>query len=243
MYKFEVSCVNAVCVSRPSKQIKSPYVADIKIEGSEEICLAHSPALGLGNIITQGTKLYVTPSTNTKSKTDYNIKAAYDSKHECWVGAVPLDANRLFKWAYENELILNDYKGTLKSEVKYGESRIDFSISLDNDELHYFEVKCVPLKHENGHSFFPEGYRKSKTHTVSERANKHVYEMSTLGAKGHIVFIVLRDDTTEFKVNENDKQFCEVIHNARENGVHVHVYSVGVSKEGYSWGKNISYIK
>ena len=36
----------ATVVNRPSKTIKSPYLADIKLEGSEDIYMCHTPSLG-----------------------------------------------------------------------------------------------------------------------------------------------------------------------------------------------------
>ena len=40
----QISLVNGVVVKRPSKNCKSPYVADVISDGSELMC--HSPALG-----------------------------------------------------------------------------------------------------------------------------------------------------------------------------------------------------
>ncbi len=40
----QIPLVNGVVVKRPSKNCKSPYVADVIIDGSELMC--HSPALG-----------------------------------------------------------------------------------------------------------------------------------------------------------------------------------------------------
>ena len=160
MYKFETPCIVAYCVSRPSKKIKSPYVADIKLleDGCEY--MAHSPALGLGNLIKPNSKLYVQKNTK-ENKTQYNIKGVYDEENETWVGSTPLDANRLFKWIYENGYY--ETGNAIKSEVKCGESRFDFCIERAHacEKKEYIEVKCVPLR-KGEYSYFPEGYRKSK---------------------------------------------------------------------------------
>lgn len=241
IFNFGSSVYKGVCIKRPSSIIKSPYVADVQLlPDNETLYLAHSPALSLGNIIKPGTELLLTKSSNPKSKTQYNIKAAYDNG--VYVGATPLDANRLFKWGFQNKLLNSsvNFEGILKSEVKYGESRIDFSVTHE-DNVEYYEVKCVPIKHNKGHAYFPEGYRKSKKHTVSERANKHINELSQLQKNGNIVFIVLRDDVECFKPNDEDEEFCRCLNNAVKSGVKIHVYCVGVSEEGYTWKGELPY--
>ena len=62
---------------------------------------------------------------------------------------------------------LSNYE-TLKREVKFGESRIDFCLE-NSKEKHYVEVKNVTLK-ENSSALFPDA--------VSDRGLKHLMELS-----------------------------------------------------------------
>ena len=239
MFKFTEPCVIGICIARPSKNIKSPYVADIHLENDTCTYMAHSPALGLGNLIKPGSRLYLVKSTNPKSKTHYSIKAVYDTKYDTWVGSTPLDANRLFEWGYKNNLFKDSFPlGKLKREVTFQESRFDFCI---NSEI-FIEVKCVPLRKEN-YSYFPEGYRKSIKDTVSPRAIKHINELIS-GVKennyqSHLVFIVFRNDTDYFTPNSEDELFCETLKNAVQSGVHVHVFAFECSYEGYTFSKEL----
>lgn len=236
MFRFNSSCVSGICINRPSKKIKSPYVADIKLDNDDNIYTAHSPALSLGNLIKPGARLYVLKNNNTK--TDYSIKIVYDDNYNTWVGATPLDANRLFKWCFINKYFNNLIPdGTLSSEVKYGDSRIDFCI--DNNT--YIEIKCVPLKKDD-YCYFPDGYRKSKKDTISPRAIKHINELSGLGSNAIIVFIVLRDDCEYFRPNEKDPLFCKTLKNAISKGVKVHIFSFKCSNEGYTFSKKLELV-
>ena len=242
MFKFNQPCIIGTCIARPSKNIKSPYVADVKLESeneNEKTCtyMAHSPALGLGNLIKPGARLYLLKNNNVKSKTQYSIKAVYDDEHQTWVGSTPLDANRLFAWGYKNGIFKEYFPtGNLKSEVTFQESRFDFCI---NSEI-YIEVKCVPLRKEN-YSYFPEGYRKSIKDTVSPRAIKHINELISCvkekNLQSHLVFIVFRNDTDYFTPNSEDKLFCETLKNAVDSGVLVHIFAFECCKEGYTFSK------
>lgn len=235
MYKFPETAIPAICVKRPSSTIKSPYVADIKFPDDEKIYLAHSPALGLGPYIKQNAELLVIKNHNTNSKTDFLIKAALDLESNEYVGATPLDANRLFKFLYTENIIINDFpKGNLKSEVTYGDSRFDFSITEDKI-VNFIEVKCVPIKNKSNNGYFPDGYRKKKTDTISPRAVKHINELSTLGNNGHIVFMVLRSDCKSFEPNREDPLFCETLYNAIYQGVNIHIYNFKITNEGYQY--------
>ena len=48
LFQYEKLVTGGVLVKRPSKQVKSPYVADITIEDNEE--LAHCPSLGISGL-------------------------------------------------------------------------------------------------------------------------------------------------------------------------------------------------
>lgn len=59
----------ATVINRPSKINKSPYLADIIIDSTGEISIAHSPSLGCGGLICSGVKVYVVPcESKTKDK-------------------------------------------------------------------------------------------------------------------------------------------------------------------------------
>ena len=58
--------VEVTVVKRPSKHIKTPYVADVLYNGKEY--LAHTPSLGCCGLADAGATILVAPSTNKSSK-------------------------------------------------------------------------------------------------------------------------------------------------------------------------------
>ena len=59
-------------VNRPSKDVKSPYLADVKSKGKKDLFMVHSPALGLCGYISQGSKVAIS------KKFDCNVKRYYN---------------------------------------------------------------------------------------------------------------------------------------------------------------------
>lgn len=71
IYTLPQKMLLATVLHRPSKINKSPYLADIVIDATGEISIAHSPSLGCGGLITSGVKVYVVES-ESKAK-DKNV--------------------------------------------------------------------------------------------------------------------------------------------------------------------------
>ena len=224
--------LKATLIKRPSEKIKSPYVADIRLEDGT-ISLAHAPSLGLGGILKPGSELMVTKSKNPKAKTSCVIEAVKEG--QTWVGNVPLNANRLI-----GEVLREEYgEDDVKAEVKHGDSRFDFKI-LSKDI--YVEVKSAHIKRGES-ALFPVGYKKPKAVTVSERANKHVKHITEI--KGMLIFVVQRDDCKNFRPNrEDDEIFSNLIKKANEAGVEIRAYEAKVDIEGIKIIKkmNILYV-
>ena len=223
--------VKGYIVKRPSKRIKSPYVADVLVDGEEK--LAHCPSLGLGGIIQPGVEVLMTKST-TKSKTDFVIQAVYSEGD--MVGNVPLHANQIVKKLLKANMIEKDVT-TVKSEVKHGESRYDFVITKEQEEI-YCEVKSVHIQDESDPqtAIFPVGYKKPKHQTVSDRANKHVEGLTSIcktGGSAVIVFVIQRNDCTNFQPNrKGDPVFSELLDTAVSNGVRVYTVYTKVEENG-----------
>jgi len=69
IYSLPQKMLMATVINRPSKINKSPYLADIVIDSTGEISIAHSPSLGCGGLICSGVKVYVLPcESKTKDK-------------------------------------------------------------------------------------------------------------------------------------------------------------------------------
>ena len=66
-------------LARPSKKIKSPYVADVNVEiESEDNTLCHTPSLGCCGHINTGAKVLMTKINSETAKSKYSIDFIYD---------------------------------------------------------------------------------------------------------------------------------------------------------------------
>ena len=234
LYKYN-NTITAICTARPSKSCKSPYVADIIVEG--DTYLAHTPALGMDGYVSPGRKLLVCPSSNSKGTCKYSVLASYDNESNIYVGANPLHANKAFNMGLSKGLFANEFGNVdqiiPEHQPPNSDSRFDFKIINENSEITYVEVKSVLIAKENV-GMFPVGNKKNGT--VSERANKHVNELATLAKNGSscaIVFMVLREDVHSFSPNtQKDPLFAEYLKNAKMLGVSIYAFQCSVTKEG-----------
>jgi len=226
--------IRAKVLKRPSRKIKSPYVADIEIEGVEY--LAHTPGLHLGGQIVSGSDVYVEKSKES-SKTDYKIiSVLIDDTYIC---AQPIYANYIFEQVIKDKL-LDEFKGytSLKREVMIEKDhRVDFMI---DDK--YVEVKSVVCR-QNDIGIFPVGGipKKYEGHkTISPRAIKHIKKLNEL-PNSYIYFIILRNDCNSFSGNkELDSYFCETLKESRN--IKIRCFDVNVYQNKITFGKEIQKI-
>ena len=198
-------------INRPSKNIKSPYVADVLLEDDTEI-LAHAPSLGCCGLSNSGSFVYLTKNTGINTKTSHRIDLAIHTEIkkniECKeiIGLNPKITEKIGFNAIQNNCIdeLQDVK-LLEKEKKFGNSRFDiYGIDKDNNKF-ILEIKTVPLayyvdcdkKEYNQHidfineknfnekiAYFPDGYRKNKKDPISPRALKHIQELEKIFLEG-----------------------------------------------------------
>ena len=155
----------ALVVNRPSKKIKSPYLADIKLfDGDDNLIdvehLAHSPTLGCSGLIASNIIVYVIEKGggdevgNDKRKSKYTIFNVAISEPDIIIGVHPMVANDIFESILKNN-IMSEFEGAknIKREFKVLNSRIDFKFEMDvkNEDGTYdskkifLEIKNVPI--------------------------------------------------------------------------------------------------
>ena len=81
----------ATVINRPSKTIKSPYVADIKLEdGTTALC--HTPGLGCCGLVSTDRTIFVSKAANPEAKTAYTaqISESQDAEGTYYVGIHPM---------------------------------------------------------------------------------------------------------------------------------------------------------
>ncbi len=231
---FPSELVRATVVKRPSASIKSPYVADIRCDGLNEIMLCHTPGLGCCGLVEAGRAVWVAPSREG-SKTAWTAQVAEcnDSEGAYFVGVHPMVGQSVAASYLSN--ISAD--AVWKSEVSVGDApsgdraRIDYVGTLPSGKKIYVEVKTAMISTEcdlpraQRRAVFPEGYRKSKNEPVSPRAIKHARVLAELKGRADtercvLLYVVPRDDCGGgLLLNPTDPQYVSAVRDAVTAGV------------------------
>ena len=221
----------ALIIKRPSKHIKSPYVADIQIDNKDY--LGHTPSLGCCGLSEKDSTVVVS-KLEGKTKCDYRI--ILSKQGNVYVGIYPKFAENITLKSFQNQLIKDMLIKSYAKEVKIMNSRFDFTGETHSGEQFILEVKNVPLC-KNGIAYFPDGYRKNKTATVSERALKHINELKHIKLTRQeircvLLFVIQREDAESFEVSRKDPIYLEAVQDAWLSGVEIKTLQVGWSSDG-----------
>jgi DNA-binding sugar fermentation-stimulating protein len=236
----------ASIIKRPSRHIKSPYVADIMIDGHEDEKLGHTPSLGCCGLADKESVVLVS-KLGGKTKCDYRVQVAQimSKGHTIYVGIAPKLAEEAAHMALKHNLVYNLEVKTINREKTIMNSRFDFVGRTMDDNYYICEVKTVPLAdyadvttrdrkkmdftdipYDEKIAYFPDGYRKNKKVTVSERALKHVQELMKIKIEQPMVrcvllFVVQRTDVKWFQPSRLDNIYLEAVREAWQNGVEI----------------------
>ena len=204
VYEMPTPLRLAVVVARPSKTVKTPYVADIMFADDPVVYQAHAPSLGCSGLVDVDSNVYVSgkAASKTDAKTTHTIYGT--TVYGGWrVGVNPMIANKIVRRLIEDGHAVADFGSvkTVEQEVTVGDSRIDMKVTHADGSISWVEVKSVPLAHyrnaaegckdyragavppaqgqgsaqaPNKIALFPDGYRKNKTDAISPRATKHL---------------------------------------------------------------------
>jgi DNA-binding sugar fermentation-stimulating protein len=228
-------------ISRPSKSIKSPYVADIRLEDGT-LALCHTPGLGCCGLVAPGKFIYVSKAANPKSKTAYTAQIAENNDTE---GTHYIGIHPMVSQAIAGKLLDKiSPTATWKSEVKVDtHTRIDFVGTTTEGKKIFVEVKnamisrCATLRAIR-RAVFPEGFRKSKADAVSPRAVKHAETLTELTKlptteATYLLFIVPRNDCNDgLELNTADPIYCTAVAKAQAAGVNVRVFGLDFKPSG-----------
>ena len=281
--------IEGTIVKRPSKIIKSPYVADIiPITKENEEILGHTASLGCCGLADVGatilmSKIQIKTKTKTKTKkqqsdsgeiTVEKPKCEYRVLLSCFidkernketiVGIYPKLAEDLTEQALKQNYLskLQNVKSYKRETVIYVEgkvdSRFDFTGIDENGLPFILEVKNVPLAdyeditaverkkrnycdREFGSkvAYFPDGYRKKKTDTVSPRALKHIRELTLIKKESKtrciMCYVIQRTDVDRFTISVIDPEYREAVKNALESGVEIITMVVEWRRDGEAY--------
>jgi len=257
-------------IKRPSKHIKTPYVADIKICSTSNMILGHTASLGCCGLADVGASILMAPVPKTKNDNKLHCKYRVylsiirEKEREIIVGIYPKLAEELAESALKNDLLsrLLNVK-TYKKETKIYvpglvDSRFDFSGIDENGIPFIMEIKNVPLAdyedvtakdrkkmcfdHRDINSkvaYFPDGYRKKNTDTVSPRALKHINELALIKRMSKtrciMCYVIQRTDVNRFQPSIIDPEYREAFKNAVKSGVEIITMVVEWNRNGEAY--------
>jgi DNA-binding sugar fermentation-stimulating protein len=249
LYSLPSELVRATVVRRPSQYNKSPYLADILIDGQQEPSVAHTPALGCNGYVAPGQVVWAMPAANSKTISKYTIyHAEQDNEIIC---IHPQVANSVARALLESWLVVPGLR-KIKSEVTVGDSRFDFGAlardsSTKEKQKVYIEVKSAPIadivdalprsrdleikKLGNGQhpktAIFPHG-NNPKEGLLSPRALKHIEHLNGLSAEARCVmlYLTMRTDVNRLTISTRDKVYREAVARAAVAGVQIEAWTV-----------------
>jgi len=201
------------------------FFVDLKIDN--KIVTAYCPNTGsLLGLLKDGSKVLVAKVENPNAKLKFRLEAIKDFK--TFVGINTLLPNDIVFNAIKEKKILQEIKGELKKEVKYGKnSRVDIFANHPNGDT-YIEVKSVTLSRKRNLAEFPDA--------VTSRGSKHLVELSNMSKKGSnciLIYLIQRNDVDRFSIAKDlDNEYYKNSLIAKKNGVKFRAFKCNVSVEG-----------
>jgi sugar fermentation stimulation protein A len=251
----------AAVEARPSKTLKSPYVADVCVDstaaGETLKGMCHSPGLGCSGLVAPGRSIWVSvAATGGHTKTQWTARLAQcvDSEGSFLVGIHPLDCQKAAAELLDGLLTPAQGVARWASEVCIdAHTRIDYVGTLKDNKKVYVEVKTAMISHETEkpraerRAIFPEGFRRSAKDTVSPRAVKHCETLAALTerpdtAASILLFVVPRTDCEAgLCINPADPIYCAAVRKAIRCGVEVRVVGLRPTLSGLLFDRELPF--
>ncbi len=201
------------------------FFVDLKVDN--EVVTAYCPNTGsLLGLLKEDSKVLAAKVENPNAKLKYRLEAIKD--HKTFVGVNTSLPNDIVFNAMKEKKILQEIKGELKKEVKYGKnSRVDIFASDPNGDT-YIEVKSVTLSRKKNLAEFPDA--------VTSRGSKHLMELSNMSKKGSkcfLIYLIQRNDVDRFSIAKDlDNEYYENSLKAKKSGVQFRAFKCNVSHKG-----------
>ncbi len=219
--------VRATVIARPSKIVKSPYLADIRVDDTGETCMAHTPALGCCGYVAEDKKVWISPRPSSEGASKYIIFMAETISGEI-IGIHPTVANAIVYNLFKERIIFPEVR-IEDVEVTHGTCRFDmYGKDIEGNEV-YVEVKCAPIAIERA-AIFPHGNNRKKG-LVSPRALKHVESMTEIiqtkkKVRCILLYLTMRTDCDKIQISTMDETYRDAVLKARSSGVEIVGYSI-----------------
>lgn len=197
--------VPGIFLSRPNR-----FIAHIMINGKTETC--HVKNTGrCRELLPAGAKVWCLDAASPTRKTRYDLIAVQKGNRLINMDSQAPNAAAA-QWLSAGGLgSISD----LRPETKHGDSRFDFSFTLDGKPC-FLEVKGVTLEND-GVCAFPDA--------PTERGAKHLRELTRLAAEGYgayVLFVVQMADVKYLHPNDTtDPAFADALRTAAKAGVRI----------------------
>ena len=207
--------VKGTFLSRPNR-----FIAKIEIEGKEET--VHVKNTGrCRELLPPGAEVWCEVSNNPNRKTKYDLITV--RKGDRLINMDSQAPNAAAKeWLLSGDL---GQVEDLKPETFHGDSRFDFSFTLDGKPC-LMEVKGVTLEND-GVCAFPDA--------PTERGAKHLRGLTQAVKDGYTAFVLFVIQMPDVKYlhpnNKTDPAFGAALREAAENGVNVLAMDCAVTED------------
>ena len=202
-------------LSRPNR-----FIAHVEIDGREEI--VHVKNTGrCRELLPPGAQVWCQRSDNPNRKTKYDLITVRKGQR-----LINMDSQApniaAGEWLQSGALGKLE---NLKAESKHGDSRFDFSFTLDG-RLCFLEVKGVTLEND-GVCAFPDA--------PTERGAKHLRGLTQAAKDGYgayVLFVIQMSDVKYLHPNDaTDPNFGAALREAAANGVQVIAMDCAVTED------------
>ncbi len=173
----------------------------------------------LGELLVPGRRVVLVERAGAQRKTGYDLSAVW--MDDAWVSVDARLPNDLVADALDAGKLgpLAGYP-TVRREVTFGRSRLDFLLGAEDRQPCLVEVKSVTLV-VDGWACFPDA--------VTLRGRRHLQELVSaveMGYRAVVLFVVQRDDARGLRPHdESDPGFGQTLRSVAQRGVEVYAYA------------------
>lgn len=224
---------NVLCaefINRPNR-----FKAYVKL--NNEVLMVHVPNTGrCKEILIQGCTVLLREENGINRKTKYDLIAAF--KGDKLINIDSQIPNKVVDEALKKGNIcgLEKYK-KIEREKTFGNSRFDFKLTDNKENIYYLEVKGVTLE-DRGVAKFPDA--------PTERGCKHLLELieaKKQGLSAGVLFLLQMDNMKQFMPYDiMDKNFGDALRKANEAGVDIFAYECEVGMQNITLTKSIKVV-
>jgi sugar fermentation stimulation protein A len=217
-------------INRPNR-----FQAYVKLDN--ETIMVHVPNTGrCKEILVPGCTVILREENGVNRKTKYDLIAGYKGNKLINIDSqIPnkIVEEALLSKKIEKLKVFN----IVEREKTYGNSRFDFRLTDDYNNIYYLEVKGVTYE-EDGKAKFPDA--------PTERGRKHLLELveaKNKGINGGVMFVLQMDNMKSFRpYDDMDPKFGEALRMAKENGVDIFAYECTVGEKFITISKPVDVI-